>query len=86
MADVPAHDVALLLDMLLAARDARGFADGLTKQRFLSSRLHQNAIIRSLEVIGEAAGRQKAGVTPEGWGQVAHVPSSASLAVCTIFH
>jgi len=53
MADVPEHDAALLL----AARDARGFADGLTKQRFLSSRLHQNAIIRSLEVIGEAAGR-----------------------------
>jgi uncharacterized protein with HEPN domain len=62
MADVPEHDAALLLDMLLAARDARGFADGLTKQRFLSSRLHQNAIIRSLEVIGEAAGRQKSGV------------------------
>lgn len=57
MADIPEHDAALLLDMLLAARDARGFADGLTKQRFLSSRLHQNAIIRSLEVIGEAAGR-----------------------------
>lgn len=57
MADIPERDAALLLDMLLAARDALEFTDGLTKERFLSSRLHQNAIIRSLEVIGEAAGR-----------------------------
>ena len=32
------------------------FTDGLTKEGFRSSRLHQNAIISSLEVIGEAAG------------------------------
>ena len=28
---------------------------------FLNSRLHQNAVIRSLEVIGEAAGKVSAG-------------------------
>jgi uncharacterized protein with HEPN domain len=43
--------------MLLAARDARGFLDGLDEAAFLTSRLHQNAVIRSIEVIGEAAGK-----------------------------
>jgi hypothetical protein len=48
MAEIPERDAALLLDMLFAARDALEFADGLTKERFLSSRLHQNAITASL--------------------------------------
>jgi uncharacterized protein with HEPN domain len=55
------RDAALLLDMLLAARDARGFVAGMDEVAFLASRLHQSAVIRSLEVIGEAAGR----VSPE---------------------
>jgi uncharacterized protein with HEPN domain len=49
------RDLALLLDMSLAATDAMSFAVGLDEAAFLKSRLHQNAIIRSLEVIGEAA-------------------------------
>jgi uncharacterized protein with HEPN domain len=44
-------------DMILAARDARSFAGGMDEASFLASRLHQNAVIRSLEVIGETAGR-----------------------------
>ncbi len=51
------RDAALLLDMLLAARDARAFTSGLDEAAFMASRLHQNAVIRSLEVIGEAAGK-----------------------------
>jgi uncharacterized protein with HEPN domain len=51
------RDAALLLDMLLAAKDARGFVAGMDEAAFLASRLHQNAVIRSLEVIGEAAGK-----------------------------
>lgn len=51
------RDTALLLDMWLAARDARTFVDGLDEAAFMVSRLHQNAVIRSLEVIGEAAGK-----------------------------
>ena len=50
-------DTALLLDMLLAARDALTFLAGMDEHAFLASRLHQNAVIRSLEVIGEAAGK-----------------------------
>jgi uncharacterized protein with HEPN domain len=34
------RDAALLLDMLLAARDARDFAAGMDEAAFLASRLH----------------------------------------------
>lgn len=57
MARVPERDAALLLDMLLAANDAQSFIAGLDQTTFMTSRLHQNAVIRSLEVIGEAAGK-----------------------------
>jgi uncharacterized protein with HEPN domain len=60
MADLPARDAALLLDMLLAARDAQSFVEGLDEAAFRASRLHQNAVIRSLEIIGEAAGKVSA--------------------------
>jgi uncharacterized protein with HEPN domain len=43
--------------MKLAAEDAREFPWGLDEAAFRASRLHQNAVIRSLEVIGEAAGK-----------------------------
>jgi uncharacterized protein with HEPN domain len=45
MADLPARDAALLLDMLLAARDAGVFVEGLDQAAFLTNRLHQNAVI-----------------------------------------
>lgn len=51
------HDEALLLDMLLAARDAVEFASGLTFGQFEKSRLHQNATLKAVEIIGEAAAR-----------------------------
>ncbi len=57
MADAPERDAALLLDMLLAAKDASSFVTDLSQDGFLESRLHQNAVIRSLEVMGEAAGK-----------------------------
>ena len=60
MVELPERDAALLLDMLLAARDAQAFIEGLDEAAFLASRLHQNAAIRSLEVIGEAAGKVSA--------------------------
>jgi len=45
------RDEAYLLDILLAARKALEFAQ---------SELHQNAVIRPLEIIGEAAARVSA--------------------------
>jgi uncharacterized protein with HEPN domain len=46
--------------MLLAAQDALDFLQGMDETAFRASRLHQNAVIRSLEVIGEAAGKVSA--------------------------
>lgn len=58
-AEATGRDAALLLDMLLAARDAVGFVAGIDEAAFLASRL-QNAVIRALEVLGEAAGKVSA--------------------------
>jgi hypothetical protein len=51
------RDAALLLDMALAAEDALSFVANLDERAFLASDLYQSAVIRKLEVIGEAAGR-----------------------------
>ncbi len=42
--------------MILATRDTCGFLGRLDEAAFMAGRLHQNAVIRSLEVIGEATG------------------------------
>lgn len=51
------RDAALLLDIMLAAEDALSFVAGLDERAFLASDLHQSAVIRKLEVMGEAAGK-----------------------------
>ena len=51
------RDDPLLLDMLLAAGHARDHVGGLSRDQFLASKLHQDAVIRELEVLGEAAAR-----------------------------
>lgn len=51
------RDEAYLLDILVAARKALQFLEGITWQEFAQSELHQNAVIRPLEIIGEAARR-----------------------------
>ena len=50
-------DDAWLLDMLLAARNAVEFAAPLTFSEVKEDLLHQLAILKSVEVIGEAASR-----------------------------
>jgi uncharacterized protein with HEPN domain len=55
--DASWRDAALLLDILLAAEAALSFTAGLDEQAFLLSDLHQSAIIRKCEVMGEAAGK-----------------------------
>ena len=47
----------LLFDMMCAAGEALAFVAVLDQFQFAGGRLHQNAVIRSLEVIGEAAGQ-----------------------------
>ena len=49
------RDAALLLDIMLAAEAILSFTAGLDEQAFLASDLHQSAVIRKFEVMGEAA-------------------------------
>jgi uncharacterized protein with HEPN domain len=51
------RDDAYLLDILIAARKALKFLEGMTWEAFEQSELHQDAVIRPLEIIGEAARR-----------------------------
>ena len=51
------RDEALLLDILIAARRAVRFLESMTWEAFEQSELHQNAVMRPLEIIGEAARR-----------------------------
>lgn len=49
------RDEALFLDILLAAKDALAYVENLDWDSFRMSKLHQDAVVRTLEVIGEAA-------------------------------
>ena len=51
------RDHILLWDIVLAGEDALEFVAQLDEAAFRASKLHQNAVIRSLEVVGEAAGQ-----------------------------
>ena len=51
------RDEAYLLDILIAARKALQFLEGVTWEVFAQSELYQNAVMRPLEIIGEAARR-----------------------------
>jgi len=68
------RDDAYLLDMLTAAREAISLTSGLTRELFLTSRLHQLAVIKLIETIGEAASRISTGtsaVHPEiPWSEI----------------
>lgn len=49
------RDLAWVLDMLQASRKALNYARGLSEEQFGASSLHQDAIIRQLTIVGEAA-------------------------------
>ena len=50
------RDINLFIqDILENIKDIESFSKELTKEKFESNKLIQNAIIRSLEIIGEAA-------------------------------
>jgi uncharacterized protein with HEPN domain len=51
------RDDAYLLDILIAARKAIEFLEAVTWEEFQRSDLHQNAVMRPLEIVGEAARR-----------------------------
>ncbi|HEY9162026.1 MAG TPA: DUF86 domain-containing protein [Desulfomonilia bacterium] len=51
------RELAHLLDILTMANDAISFTSGMNKEAFSKDRKTQYAVIRCLEVIGEAAKR-----------------------------
>ncbi len=51
------RDDAYLLDILLHARDAMEYVKGMNRQEFVEDSRTYNAVIRCLEVIGEAVKR-----------------------------
>ena len=54
---MPRDDTAYLLDMLVAAQDAVSFAEGMSYAEFLKDRRTQLSILKSVEIVGEAAAR-----------------------------
>jgi uncharacterized protein with HEPN domain len=51
------RDEVYLLDMLIAARKAMKFIDGIDLIEFQDNEMIQNAVMRPLEIIGEASAR-----------------------------
>ena len=51
------RDDAWLLDILLSGRDAIEFLEQVSWEEFSASRMLQHAVTRSLEIVGEAAGK-----------------------------
>jgi uncharacterized protein with HEPN domain len=51
------RDDAYLLDILLAARKALKFVEGIDRNQFEENEIIQNAVMHPLEIIGTAAGK-----------------------------
>jgi uncharacterized protein with HEPN domain len=51
------RDMAYLVDILEAAKMAREYVKGLDEESFLDEFLVQDAVVRRLEIVGEAARR-----------------------------
>jgi uncharacterized protein with HEPN domain len=51
------RDETYLLDILIAARKALKFVEGIDQNKFEDNEMIQNAVIRPLEIIGEASAR-----------------------------
>lgn len=51
------RDEVYLLDILIAARKAILFVEGIDRNEFENNEVIQNAVLRPLEIIGEASGK-----------------------------
>ena len=51
------RDDAYLLDILIAARKALKFVEGIDRNQFDDNEIVQNAVMRPLEIIGEASAK-----------------------------
>jgi uncharacterized protein with HEPN domain len=71
------RDDAYLLDMLIAAKRVMEFRSDLTWDQFRQSNLHQHAIAKALENIGEAAGK----VSEETKSKLPSIPWKQVIAI-----
>ena len=51
------RDHATLVDIMLACRDIEEFIGGMSEDEFSTNTLVQSAVLRQLEIIGEASKR-----------------------------
>jgi uncharacterized protein with HEPN domain len=58
---MPPRDLSYLTDILEAAKQIQAFVNGVDKEQFDGSALIQSAVIRQIEIIGEAAKRLSEG-------------------------
>jgi len=85
-------DPILLLDMLLSARDATSFVADQLYEEFAADRMRQLAVVKAIEVIGEAASRisddcrNSHQEIPGVWTSVAHRVGGFDLTLDTIEH
>ena len=54
---MPQRDLSYLTDIIQAAKQIQEFIQGINKMQFENSSLVQSAVIRQIEIIGEAAKR-----------------------------
>ena len=52
---MPRDEKAYLIDMMVASRKARKYVRGMTYRQFGESDLHQSAVLKQVEIVGEAA-------------------------------
>jgi uncharacterized protein with HEPN domain len=72
------RDDACLLDILESARNAIEYTRGKAWDEFSRDPLLQYAVVRRLEIIGEASNR----VSPETQNEHAHLPWQAMKGTC----
>jgi len=64
------RDEAFLLDLLIAARRILRYTDGLSAEEFASDEIVQDAVMRQIQIIGEAASR----IAPETREKYPEIP------------
>lgn len=64
------RDESLLLDILIAARKIVRYTDGTTEKHFREDEILQDAVVRQMQIIGEAASR----ISSETREEHPHIP------------
>ena len=71
------RDAASLRDIVEATRIVRSYVAGKTQDQFLADPILQDAVVRRLEIIGEAA----RGISPEGLREAPQLPWARMVAM-----